>query len=733
MIRTDQAQMIEGVTVYPDIDKWWVYYLLPSQPNFRRNGNGDPNFSFFKYRFPVDRPDGSVGGGYVLFDVAFIVPPEKLDPIRTVVQRQVDAEASRRRVDPKPVEFGTLPYSDGSCELIIAGADGALVQKVQNSGKPSLYGENTATFGVELTAEGATFFEQAMQSQGPSIGIQYSLTTTAKLPPIKAFAHFHAHKFYSFHQTVDTTDRFWFWQEDKRKERIREFARDDENVTMEFESGGVTDPAVVQQVKQFIMDTTTAAIERKILAEILPVPDDKRKLPDGIDDMKVDISSRKISNFTLRFTDKLAVDWTIHPNGPLPAFSTLRDADGNPYAWSDFARTIDLNDPEFQKLRVDVRANADFADLPIHSVEVKLDYAGRQMPNLEPDAPEGEVVLTSPDDLGKFAAFLENGSQEYTYSYQVNYTNQQRIYQSETITTNEGNLTIGIADVGILDVRIAVGDINWNDVTSALVVFTYEDTGVDPIEHQFTLNANNLNHRITEVIFEPMRQNYKYQVKYFMKDGSEVLSDVMESRAPNLFINDVFSATRTISVNGVGDFNAQIANVFVDLLYDDAANNHHATRSVVLNAGNPMNRWLLPVISATGGELSYSGTVTFKDGTSDVIPRTVAESDTILLPKPADAFLEVMILPDLVDWSAIRLATVKLTHTDPETGMPSTKTFVFSPAKNQMQTWKVPLKNAADISYSYTITYFMTSGGQQVVGPDTSTDQTIVLDPATVA
>ena len=731
MIRTDQSQMIEGVTVYPDSDKWWVYYLLPSQPNFRRNSNGDPNFSFFKYRFPVDRPDGKVGGGYVLFDVAFVVPPEKMDPITTKVQQQIDQEAARRNTQPKPVEFGTLQYLDGSCSLIIAGADGALVQKVHNSGKPSLFGENTATFGVELTTEGATFFEQAMQGQGPSIGIQYELQTIAKLPPIVAKSHFHAHKFYSFHQTVDTDWRFW--GEDSRDEKIRELATDSESVTMDFDWGAVTDAAVQQQIQQFVMDTTTAAIERKILAEIAPVTDDKRELPDGIEDMTVDIQSRKISNFSLTFTDKRPVEWTIYPNGPLPSFASLRDKDGNPYQWSDFARTIDLNDPAFRKLRVDVRANADFANLPIHSVEVKLDYAGRQMPNLEPDAPEGEVVLTSPDDLGKFATFIENGNQEYSYSYQVNYTNQQRIYQSETKTTNEGNLTIGIADVGILDVQIAVGDINWNDVTSALVVFTYEDTGVEPIEHQFTLNPNKLNHRITEVIFEPMRQNYQYQVKYFMKDGSEVLSDVMESRAPNLFINDVFSANRTISVNGVGDFNAHIANVFVDLLYDDAANNHHATRSVVLNAGSPMNRWVLPVISATGGELSYSGTVTFKDGSSDVIPRTVAESDTILLPKPADAFLEVMILPDLVDWSAIKLATVKLTHTDPESGVPNIKTFVFSPAKREMQTWRIPLKNAADTSYSSTITYFMTAGGSQVVGPDTSTDQTIVLDPATVA
>ena len=75
--------------------------------------------------------------------------------------------------------------------------------------------------------------------------------------------------------------------------------------------------------------------------------------------------------------------------------------------------------------------NANFKELPIHSVEVKLNYQGRPMANLVEGEPEGEVVLNSaPTRSGKFAAFVENNDWKYEYSYQVNYRGESRQFQS---------------------------------------------------------------------------------------------------------------------------------------------------------------------------------------------------------------------------------------------------------------------------------------------------------------
>ncbi len=84
---------------------------------------------------------------------------------------------------------------------------------------------------------------------------------------------------------------------------------------------------------------------------------------------------------------------------------------------------------------------------------MKLVYHGRPMANLVEGEPDGEVVLNSEDDIGKFATFVENDDWKYKYSYQVNYRGEGRQFQSPEIETNEGNLTIGVDDVGMLAVE----------------------------------------------------------------------------------------------------------------------------------------------------------------------------------------------------------------------------------------------------------------------------------------
>ena len=73
MLQVDRVQQIEGVTVYGDHEQFNVFYAIPQQPRYRINADGKPAFAFFKYRFPVDHPDGKKGGGFVLFDVEFVV------------------------------------------------------------------------------------------------------------------------------------------------------------------------------------------------------------------------------------------------------------------------------------------------------------------------------------------------------------------------------------------------------------------------------------------------------------------------------------------------------------------------------------------------------------------------------------------------------------------------------------------------------------------------------------
>lgn len=728
MLQIDKVQQVEGVTVYSDHERFNVFYLVPQQPRYRRYEDGTLAFHLVKYRQPVNRQGGIKGGGFLLFDAEFVVDEERLPRVKEMLQNQVTQEANRRNISPVPeVVIGTITYTKGETDLQVAGSDGTFVQKLHNPGKPGLYGKNVATFALELTQEGATFFEQAMQGQGGSVSVVYDMWLWAVLPQIKVDGYFHASTFYSFYQSIDID--WHLWREDSYRETIREQLIQSESMTLNFEWGGVTDEKIREPIRTWATRALEDAVERKMIEAIAPVPDDQRKKPDGIEDVTRDISNTQISNVSIHYRERQTVEWNIVPQGILQNITSLKDREGNPIKWSDYSSVIDLDDPFFRQLRVDTFVNANFKDLPIHSVEVKVLYDGRPMANLIPDEPEGETVLNSPEDVGKFATFVENDNWNYIYSYQVNYRGESRIYQSPEIETNEGNLTIGVDDVGILAVDVSAGDINWNEVDWALVTFRYEDRGVETIEDQFQLTKDNTTHKIQRVIFEPMRKNYKFRVKYFMNGGKELEGDEQESRSQHLFINDVFGGRKTVSVRGVGDFTNRIQTVFLSLKYDDSKNDYVQTRSQALNASNQFFDWTIPVISETQGQVTYSATISYRDGTSDEIPETVAETDTILLPPPVDAFLEVMLVTDLIDWEQVRLARVSLNYKDPEQAVAITKDFIFSPTKKDSVTWKVELKDAQHDQYTYQITYFMTDGLQKTVGPEDTNERTVILDP----
>lgn len=729
MLQIDKVQQIEGVTVFEDKDQFNLFYLLPQQPRYRLNADGTPAFRFVKYRFPVDRPGDKKGGGFLIFDAEFVVPEDKLPGIMETLRAQVQQEASRRDISPVPeVKIGTITYTKGTVQLFVAGSDGTFVEKLNNPGKPSLYGSNVTTFALELSSEGATFFEQAMQGAGGSVSVVYDLWFWAALPEVKVTAGFNATKFYSFYQTIDT--QWHLWSEDEYRETVREEMIASESMYFEPEWGGLIDEQIKTQIRDWAMRTLEDATERNMIEAIAPVPDDQRKRPDGIEDVTRDISNTQIASFALTYKEHMSVEWNAVPQGQLQNITQLEDAEGNLLRWEDYAQTIDLDDPFFRQLLVNVQVNADFTNLPIHSVEVKLLYNGRPMANLDV-GPEGEVVLNEPDDIGKFATFVENDNWEYIYSYQINYKGQSRIFQSEEISTNEGNLTIGVDDVGILAVDVSAGDLNWNDVERALVTFRYEDpgSGVDPIEDQFQLSASTPTHQIQDVIFQPMRKNYRYKVKYFMKNGKEVEGDETEGRASNLFINDVFSGQKVIGVRGVGDFQSKIQSVFLDLEYVDEKNDYMQSKSQALNQSVLFFDWTFPVISESGGIVTYSGAVSYFDGTSEEIPRTVAPTSTILVPKPVEDFLEVMIVTDLVDWGTVRLCRVSLSYQDPDNGVSESKDFIFSPSNTASQTWKIELKDNERNTYAYTATYFMTDGTRKTVGPLTTGELSLILDP----
>lgn len=725
MLQIDKVQQIQDVTVYGDDKNDFTFYLVPQTPRFRME-NGKPVFKFVKYR-ELRKEGNDLFGGVCAFDTEFVVAPDKLAAVKAELQKTVDNRYQQRGQQPPQIVIGPLTYTAGTANLNI-GEGGTLVEKVRGAGKPSLYGNNVATFWVELTKAGATVFEQALQGQGGFVSVVYDLKIWAKLPAVTARGWWHASQFYAFVQEINTEENFW--SEDSYEESIRETLRKREVMGTEFSFIG--NPALSaadqlkmeQEIRAAVTRQLEDAVERNMLKEIEKTDPDTKSLREdqNIEDIKRTVSKTQVADVNISFKESQVIQWNIVPQGLLPNITTMKGPDGKPFNWKDYALDVDLNDPFFQTLEVSVRVNADFANLPIFNVEAKLSYPSG------PDKPVQEYVFSSPDDVGKFRTFVANNNRKYKFVYQVNYKGDSRVYSSEEVETDDTQLTINVDDLGILVVDIAPGDINFTQVKQAQMTVRYEDQGITPIERQFTLTPDKNSYQIREVIFKARTQPIRYSVKYFMTDGREYEVKDKEQDAPQIYINDPFSAMKTVGLRAVGDLNARIQSIMVDLIYKDAANNNYTqTKSMALSKATPFFDWTFPVIDENAGEVKYSGTIQYMDGTTQDIPETVAKRSTIQLGDMVADRLEIMVVPDLVDFTKVKLVNVSLHYIDSANQVEERKDLIFK-AGEQAKNWVVDLKNKNAREYKWSARFFMADGTRREITEQPGQGETVILE-----
>ncbi len=734
MIRIDKQLTfaeVPDVTLWQDDTQFNVFYALPQSPRFRMQ-NGQPVVKEIIYRLPIPRADGKRGGGYVMFDTELAVPDDKLAKLKQILDTRVREEHQRRRLPgtPPPAQFGTMTFTKGTVRLLLE-KDGVIIEKVTSAGKSSLYGTNVATFAVELTPEGAAVFDAAMKGQGASlVSVVYDLNFWVKLPPLTAEVWFNASKFYSFYQTIDTD---WsVWGEDSYRETVRE-------KFLESQSGGTNinfdftlpdaeqDRKLKDKIRDWAQRTLEDMVEKAMIESIAPVPEDKRKAPDGIEDVTRDIKVTKAKSFRHTFKENGAAEWNLVPQGNLGSVAGMKDGQGRPLRWEDFSILVDADHPFFRTLNITIQTNADFARLNLFSIEVKVRYRAGTVNKVQ------EFRFLKPDDVAKFETFIENDVRKYTYSYQVNYKGSAQAYQSPEITTDETQLTINVDDLGCLIVDIKPGDINFDQVAQALLTMQYEDAGVPRFEQQFVITKDRPVHQLRKVIMQPWRKPYTYQLKYFMQGGQEYNLKPATGLTPDLFISDPFSGTKTVAIRAMGNLDTDIDTIFADLTYRDEVNSYTQTKSVALSKTRPFEDWSFPAIDPAGGKVAYTGSIKFKTGQFETIPETTTAQNTVLIGKRVEDVLSVEVLPDLLDFTLIALARVSLKYEDPANGINVQKDLIFRPAARNPATWTVELKDKNRRQYQWRAQYFMAAGGSpRTTDWKTTSEPTLVLEMAGV-
>ncbi len=724
-------QKLEGsidfpeATVYLDDDEKQDtrFYVLPKVPIIRRDGE-KLVFKCVKYRKLKPMANGDLGAALVFMDIELALPPAAQDALRSRLVETVKVRRGpndERPLGPEHIELAKLQVTKASVSVEILAASGNLVQQVNHAGNPSMVGNNVVAVSAELNQLGAPIFEAVMKSDGAGgIRVVYDMEFPARLPPITAVGTWSASKFYSFFQQVHYEERFW--SEDDMSETISEMFSNSESRLIDIDPGSLpsSDPntaKILETLRNSMERQLDEAVQRNLLEAIPPESRDVSKIREqDFENIKRQVMVNKRSDVTIRFRENQVAAVEVHPQANLPSLVSQG------FQWGNYAIEADTDDPFFRQLNLTIQVNAEFENLPIFSVDVLIDYP--------PSTAKHGVQTFSfrkADDIHKFNAFIENGSTEFEYSYVVNYKGESRVFESRRFKHRGNDLKINVDDLGLWLVDVEVGDMNFAQVGRAVLTLQHPEVapGVPPV-CRFQIDKDARKFSVKELLLQPA-QPYDAEIKYFMNDGREFVRQLPKQRGQRFYVDDPFSATKVVQLRTRGDFERRIDTIFVDLAYDDERNGYRQTTSIALSKDKRFMDWSFPVIDERAGRITYRAMTTFKDGTSSDAGEKPLDGVTLLLGEDT-ATLTVKIIPDLIDWTTVKLASVALHYTDPANGIDERESFTFRTGAPEA-TWELALRDRTKKSYEWTVQLFMANGSkQQFASNGPVTDEVLIVE-----
>lgn len=728
MLKLDTQDVVGQTAYWADDTDPLQYYALPGEPTLAVR-DGKAVFKFVKYRSPIDRPGGVKAGGLLVMQAELAIPAKDEAAIRSRIEERLKARGIPGS-QAANVRLGRPLITKGKVTVAVMGEGGnMLVERVVVPSPPSLFGNNAVSIGVELNEMGAPVFEGAMKGEGASLVIVgYELAYSAKLPKAHLVGTWNAGAYMNFAQKIE--ERSHWYADDDYEEKITESMRKSDSQLVHWIQqpppagmDGAQHQKMIDNIEESVRRQLDEAIKRNVLEAIPPESRDVSKIRErGFDDIVRTVDVSRTASVRVEYLAEKIVEMPANPNAPLPAFGSIQ-VGGKPLKWEDYAVTIDADDPFFKQFAASFMVNADFADLPIASVIVQVGYKGAT------GTGRAETyTFRKPEDIERFEAFLDGGNGEFEYTYTVNYKGESNVFKSPPIKS-KADVSINVGDLGIWKVDIDVGDVNFEEVSQAQLKCVYDDGDVH-VERQFTITPTATKHQIREVIFKPRTAAWKYSLKYFMKGGREIAVPEETSEGEQLYVNDPFSAMRTISVRTKGDFDNVIDTLFLDFLYEDPEHDYRQSKSFAFSkAGKRFEDWSFPVISEKLGTLKYTGNIVYKDGRPPLtIPEKPVTSNTVL--EGEDVLkLDVEIIPDLLDWTTTKLATVTLSYVDEANAINESDTITLR-KDAPPQKWSVNIKDKSKKTYHVVPRFFMVDGSKKEPPPFDSSDDTLVLEIA---
>jgi hypothetical protein len=766
MLTLNGQRVIAGCNVYEDDADWRTFYYVSTRPRIALDEGGRPIFSLVLYRrdlsdLSAEELRTRLGGGLLTLSVELAPTDEELAEIRQTLAEEI---AARRGLSvaaaAEQVSLRTMPAHEGTVILAVAGetADTGsdFVASMVGAGQASVVGTHRAAFMVKLTHEGAALVKGMIGRDLTTLFVGYSLKYHHRLSKVTMRVWADAQKSYKvleemwqelqdnarFSKTSTSTKTTYTFSHDESKSArdfleetlgAQQFSRVDiipegpisDELSTELARQGheMLKDFLASTFLQFDPSADFAPTERPTLETELPEVDGREYGHHGITSYSLKDWDRSMeATLDHTFTTRQVLEAT------LPIDENLSDLLGGQDV-SQFIAHLDLESDFHKFLDVRVLCTADFEREPVDLVKVHLEY--------DQSGPDGRVRKVEDKDFQKnsapaqFRTFLARPDlDQYRYEATVHYSESQQTFTFSG-QTNDRILVLDVDTLGILDVAIEPGLVDWAEISQIKVRMSY-GAGPTRREEHFILSKDSPLQRWVEVIGEAVAQPYTYQAIFVDKSGQQIETAPQRSTADRLLVDQPQEHTMRVDVVPAGVFagdGGRLNQIKVALRYQDPDNDHIVETIATLTKASDSFTWRVPLINKERRSYEYQATVVYTDGV--VREDTWRPTDKATLPVGDPFTYAVAINPRLLGLQQGRFALGKihLAYEDRANDAFSEKTFQIEDFTKVIQ-WNFRLGSLEHKTYRYTLTLWeVEEDGDlvEIVLPEATHDEEVLI------
>ncbi|RCG29806.1 hypothetical protein DQ384_19770 [Sphaerisporangium album] len=640
--------IVKGVSVFPDHADPLQWYYLPLQPRVSvrtgEDGREIPAFSLLWFRSGGDRT-----GGLLNFDVDLRVEDDLLRTVADEIQRSARLPG-RPRLGPVPLEDGTVRLMLlGQDVTASAGAPARFVVNAVHPAKPSLYGDNRAIFSALLDHEGAVMIQRALDGELMPAGVVYSLDYLALRPA------------YAVRLTID-------W--DRVQDRLdTEFTGDQifySTQILQCVDSLVDSRAIVLESDTFVPEgaDTKGIIARRdqALAEVrdmitdaffTPSIDPSRPPRDDVGDVtafldsmhhnvvtggglfpsftynKTHYSRIDQKRLTVTMSERTTVRRTINPQAHLAGIGAAIRASGRPIG--EFVMDVDTEHPWFQRRKVRVLSRVDFQRAHVVSVNAELRY-GDRVKNVVLDARTDDSVVdwASVVDGDRMVLPVEatatvNLAQVENLRRPARLTLPPKVVEGEVWEVFTDDL------FAMVTVQIRAEEVPW-DRWSAVEVSIRHRVPEHDVEQAATIRLTSAVPAWDYPLYVPagVPAAFDYHIRFAGNGRQDHEHDWTTTTVTELRIRDPFPAKRAVLVIAQVPW-AEVAQVLVEMRYEDAANGVREERTLQLAGSSPTGTFGVDLRDPYLRRIDWRAIVLRADGSALVVGPSATTEPTLLV------------------------------------------------------------------------------------------------------